>query len=392
MGGITEDRQKKLLNLTSKQIKSLILENKLTYEDIFFLIDNNKIGEDMISVLIESDVYLIKEIYVEYQNRLKTEYFNQLQEEKPTDSFMEAVAIIWGASVIPSMMKQREAEFNKAVLEIKVKETEYYYNYPKKRSNAIHKHNAKTLLKSEFFDEKIKDIYKRTKRKDRPISYKRILQNEEKFKKYVIKMYDKNLKTYKSLTNGLQKSTYIDNLVKKYLNTEKIIPYFNKDGSIRSYHTLEDYNAMVYNVRQTDRAWNTALAIAKEKGIDSFYIEPHAFCCPACAVHQGKIYDEKQLEKAIDEGLKHPNCKCNLIVYEGQKEINRNEENYDTPTWHEKYKMQQKIKGLQLEKSRLWNDLKIYKQLEAFGSYDEAKQRVNAINRAIRNLKKQIEL
>lgn len=386
-----EERRKKLLSLNVDQIKDLILDNKLTYDDIYFLIENGKIGEDVISVLIESEVFLVKEAYVDYQNRIKTEYFNHLIEEKPTESFIEAIALIVGASSIIPTMKKREAEFNKAVLEIKVSEKENYYYYPKKRSNAIHKHNAKTLLKSEFFDNKIKEIMEKTRRRDRPLNYKSILQNEEKFNKYVIKMYDKRLKTFKSLTNGLEKNTYINSLVKKYMNTEKIIPYFNKDGSIRSYHTLEDYNAMVYNVRLTDRAWSTTLAKAKEDGIDLFYIEPHPFCCPICAIHQGKIYTEKQLEEAIDEGLKHPNCKCNLIAYEGQKEIERNEENYNTEEWHEKYKIQQKIKGLQLAKSRLWNDLKIYKQIEEFGSYDETKQKVNAINKAIRDLKKKIE-
>lgn len=382
-----EERRKKLLSLSIDQIKDLILYNKLTYDDIYFLIENGKIGEDVISVLIESEVFLIKEVYVDYQNKVKTEYFNQLQEEKPTESFIEALALIWGSYTIIDIMKRREKAYNKAVYEIKI---EFDGDFDL-RSNEVYKHNPKALINSTFFDEKIADIMKRTKRKDRPLDYKDILQNEEKFKNYVIKMYDKQFKTLTNFNNVLDKNDYLDKLVKKYMNTEKIIPYFNKDGTIRSYHTLEDYNAMVYNVRLTDRAWNTTLARAKEKGIDLFWVEPHAFCCPMCARHQGKIYTEKQLEEAIADGLKHPNCKCNLLEYEGQKIIERNEEDYNTEEWHEKYKIQQKIKGLELKKSRLWNDLRIYKQLEQYGSFDEVKKEVNAINRAIRDLKKSLE-
>ena len=67
------------------------------------------------------------------------------------------------------------------------------------------------------------------------------------------------------------------------------------------------------------------------------------------------------MENAIEGGVGHPNCSHVWIPFYDESQIQNDK--YDSSEWEEKYKTKQKIQSLDLQKSRLLADRRIYKEL-----------------------------
>ena len=87
-----------------------------------------------------------------------------------------------------------------------------------------------------------------------------------------------------------------------------------------------------------------------------------------CAEYQGYIYTDDpsdtrfpQKEEAIEGGVGHPNCKHDWTLYWSEEQIQ--DDKYNSAEWEEKYKIQQQIQQIELTKSRLLADRRIYQNL-----------------------------
>lgn len=209
-------------------------------------------------------------------------------------------------------------------------------------------------------------------------------------------IYIKRIENFYKNTEKTLKKEYIDEKaylskkVSQYDKIQKVVPYYNKDGTIRAYFDIAGYNSMVYNTNLTSSAWNATIDNAKESGNDLVYVEPHPFSCPLCQEWQGKIYALSNnhpvypnIEEALKGGLKHPNCKHNITEYYGQKET----EIYTSNEWVEKYNARQKKQSLELERKRLKNDREIYKGLENNEEVDKINNKIRKLNSKIKEQK-----
>lgn len=209
-------------------------------------------------------------------------------------------------------------------------------------------------------------------------------------------IYIKRIENFYKNTEKTLKKEYIDEKaylskkVSQYDKIQKVVPYYNKDGTIRAYFDIAGYNSMVYNTNLTSSAWNATIDNAKESGNDLVYVEPHPFSCPLCQEWQGKIYALSNnhpvypnIEEALKGGLKHPNCKHNITEYYGQKETAI----YTSNEWVEKYNARQKKQSLELERKRLKNDREIYKGLENNEEVDKINNKIRKLNSKIKEQK-----
>lgn len=146
---------------------------------------------------------------------------------------------------------------------------------------------------------------------------------ETQFGKRLLKEYTKKYERLKKYDYDLQ--AYLTAQIKNYRNMEKFIPYFHKDGTIASMRTLSDYNSMLYNVNLTKSGWNQSIKDAQILGQDLLILNGHPNSCPICASHQGRIYSISgigypSVDSAEEDGVGHPNCKCEWSIYYGNKE------------------------------------------------------------------------
>jgi hypothetical protein len=196
-----------------------------------------------------------------------------------------------------------------------------------------------------------------------------------------IKLYKNMLKRYKDspeINNDLRR------LVERYDKLDKTIPYFNKDGSIRCYNTIATYNSMLYNVNLLRSSWNRSIFDSKILDNNLWYLPAHPYACPMCAEYQGLVYTDNpfdrrypQKESAIEGGVGHPNCKHDWLLYWSDEQIQ--DEKYNSAEWEEKYKIQQQIQQIDLTKSRLLADRRIYKNLGQEDMVDITTTKIKAL-------------
>ena len=172
--------------------------------------------------------------------------------------------------------------------------------------------------------------------------------------------------------------------MKKYDKIDRQIPYFSHTtGDIIRYVDVSTYNSMLYNVNLTRSAWNRAIYDAKLLGNHLWYLPAHPFACPHCAEYQGEIYADKSglgyplKEEAISGGVGHPNCKHVWVSYWSKEQLQ--EEKYNSTEWIEKYETKQKIQSLDLKKSRLLTDRRIYKELGQQDLVDKTTEKIKRI-------------
>lgn len=210
--------------------------------------------------------------------------------------------------------------------------------------------------------------------------------------------------TQKGLELAQDKEAYLNTIVPKYDKIDKSIPYFSHaTGEIRCYQTIATYNSMLFNWNLTHSAWNRTEYDAKVLGNNLQYLVAHPYSCPHCMEYQGYVYADdkptKQEEKilmkygkprehmkedAIRGGVGHPNCKHVWTIFWDIDQIQ--EDNYNSSEWQEEYEKQQKEQALDLEKSRLLSDRRIYQELGNQSKVDEISGKIKAIREKKKNL------
>lgn len=315
--------------------------------------------KDPFSLFIEDSVYYSSNQYYKLMFQTKKLFFKCLNENKPLNYFEQEASKIWD-KVDHKYMEQRIEELENMI-------------------------SAKNTDGHEILnpDAKFEEIFKLEPER-------RFIEVERKYQKTMERYYKGRLKT---LQNGyVDKQTYLKNLVNKYDKTQSVIPYYNKDGTIRSYHNIASYNSMLYNVNLTRSGWNRTIYDSKLLENDLAYLPAHPFACPLCMQWQGRIYSVSGKSKkyppkdtAIKGGIGHPNCKHQWTIYWGIEDVQK--EKYNNAEWEEQYEKKQKIQALQLERTKLKNDKSIFAELGNYEEVDKVNSKIKKINSVINELK-----
>ena len=328
----------------------------------------------MVEKYIDEEVWECTLKYIRMMRVTKEKYFESLLEGKSVKEYAKELHDLW--TMDHRFMDKAIEELNQMVAEIDIKDYEEY---------AITTQKSVKVDDGKLYYENVDKLY-----------YP--LNPEEEFKKIENKYVDNHIKSYKrqsKLINKVaDKNEFLSKLVPKYDKLDKTIPYYNHDGSLKCYNTIATYNSMLYNVNLTRSAWNRTNYDAEILGNDLQYLVAHPYACPKCMFYQGKVYttnpnDKRypQKEEAIEGGVGHPNCKHTWTLFWSTEQIQRDK--YNSSEWAEKYKTEQKIRSLDLEKSRLLSDKRIYKNLEQQDKVDECSSNIRDIRAKIKELKDQ---
>ena len=208
----------------------------------------------------------------------------------------------------------------------------------------------------------------------------------DKYIRVITNYYGKTLGTIKK--EYIKETEYLLEKVSKFDKVEKVVPYY-RNGKIYAYHDIASYNSMVYNTNLTNAVWNETLENAIRTNNDLVYVPGHWGSCPYCVPYEDRIYSltnanpiYPNIQVALDGGLKHPNCKHPIENY--NSEIKTTASVSSPP---EVYNSLQKINALELKKSRLKNDKKIYKELGGYDDIDKVNQKIRKINQKIKEQK-----
>ena len=306
---------------------------------------------------INQSVFKVNLKYARLQNKTKELFFKCLNENKDLEDFKKGLEKIWG-NLDHNFLQDELVEYEEM----------------------IHEQNLKRETKEEIEDSFVPVIGM--------ISLGVILGVEEKFKKIKEREYKNSLKSY---AYKHSKEEYLKMKVPRYTN--QIVPYYKKDtNQIQRYVQMSTYNAMIHNTNLTRAGWNTTLNDAEYLGVQEFWIPPHNFSCPYCAMYQGRVLSRSEVELYIgaeaqeQEGdILHPNCKCVLTIYDNGTQLRR--PRYDEAQLEEQYKIRQKVNSLTLKKEEILTDIRIQKSLGNYDQVDELNQQRNKINSSIRELK-----
>lgn len=328
----------------------------------------------MVEKYIEEEVWDCVIKYIRMMRKTKEKYFESLLEGKSVEQYSKELKELW--TVDHSYMDKAIEELNEMVAEIDIKDYEEY---------AITTQRSVKLDNGKLYYENVDKLY-----------YS--INPEADFIQMENKYVNDHIRSYKRQSNLLSKTpdknNFLSKLVPKYDKLDKTIPYYNKDGSLKCYNTIATYNSMLYNVNLTRSAWNRTNYDGEILGNNLQYLVAHPYACPKCMFYQGKVYTTDpndtrypQKEEAIEGGVGHPNCKHTWTLYWGEDQIQK--EKWNSSEWEDKYKNSQKIKSLDLEKSRLLSDRRIYKGLEQQDKVDECTSQIKEIRAKIAELKDQ---
>ena len=219
------------------------------------------------------------------------------------------------------------------------------------------------------------------------ISSESELKARDKYIRILTNYYGKTLGTIKKA--DIDTAEYLLNKVSKFDKVEKVVPYYDKKGRIVAYHDIASYNSMVYNTNLTNSVWNETLDNAIKTNNDLVYVPGHYGSCPYCQPYEDRIYSKTGanigfplLQEAIDNGLKHPNCKHPIENYSSEVATTPS---VSTPP--EVYNTLQKIRALELKKSRLRTDKSIYKELGSYEDVDKTNQKIKKVNEKLKEQK-----
>lgn len=328
-----------------------------------------------LNIFVQDKVWESLMKYNRMQLTTKEKFFENLYKQTSVDEYTKDIYDLW-EKIDHTYMDKSIKELQRMVIQRDFKNAEMYGN-KKITTRSIKLQN--TWRKFKLTND---ELYPLNPEKD----FKTI---EERYVKRHIKLYKNTLKRYKD-SKDLAKD--LSNFMKTYDKLDRTIPYFSHTtGKIIRYVDIGTYNSMLYNVNLTRSAWNRAMYDAKLLGNELWYLPAHPFACPMCAQYQGKVYADREglgyplKEEAIEGGVGHPNCKHVWVSYWGYDQIQ--EDKYNSAEWEEKYKTQQKIQSLDLKKSRLLADRRIYKGLGQEDLVDKTTERI----KTIREKKKELE-
>lgn len=320
--------------------------------------------KDPFNLFIEDSVYYSSNQYYKLIFKTKKMFFEYLSQNKSLEEFKKESAKIWN-KVDHKYMEQRISELEKMI-------------------------EARDLKGQEIINPNAEytQVYDLVKEE-------RFIEVEKKYKSTIDNYYKSRLKTVNK--EYINKNAYLSKIVSEYDKTQAIIPYYNKDGTVRSYHNVASYNSMLYNTNLNRAGWNRTLYDSDLLDNDLLYLPAHPFACPLCMEWQGRIYSASgksgyidghkyvPQEMAIAGGVGHPNCKHQWTIYWDKSQIQDN--NYNSGYWEEQYENKQKIQSLQLERTKLKNDRAIYQSLNNYDEVDKANQKIKKLNSAIKELK-----
>lgn len=319
-----------------------------------------------LDIFIGDKVWNSLEKYTRMELTTKEKFFENILKGTPVEEYSKEIQKLW--DIDHSNMTRSIEELQKMVIQRDFKDAEMYGN-KEITIRSIKLQN--TWREYHLID---KELYELHPERD----FKAI---EERFVNRHIKLYQNTLKRYK---DSKDLSSDLANFMKTYDRLDKTIPYFSHTtGEIIRYVDVSTYNSMLYNVNLTRSAWNRSIYDAKLLGNHLWYLPAHPFACPMCAMYQGRVYADMRglgyplKQEAIDGGVGHPNCKHVWVSYWSPEQIQ--EEKYNSSEWEEKYKTKQKIQSLDLEKSRLLADRRIYKDLGKQDLVDKTSAKIKRI-------------
>lgn len=239
------------------------------------------------------------------------------------------------------------------------------------------------------------------------------LNPERDFRTLEQRYVNRHIKLYK---NWLKRFTpeqikeQIEKIVKQYDSMDKTIPYYDHHtGKIKCYNTISTYNSMLYNVNLLRSAWNRTAYDSRLLGNRLWYLPAHRYACPGCAYYQGYVYAERGASYMellsiepyrhpyvlyVDDVLNdkanmgvtigHPNCKHSWSLFWSDSQVQTDK--YNSEMWEEKYKTQQKIQSLTLQKSKLLTDRRIYNDLGREDLVDKTTSKIKTLREKIKEL------
>lgn len=366
---------------------------KALIEAIAIYKETDYVSYEAISIFIEDRVWESTIKYNRMMNVTKEKFFENLYKNTSIDEYTREITELW--NIDHAYMDKAIEELNKMVIQ-----KDFY--------NAEMYGNKKITVRSIKLENSWRE-FKLTDDEFYPLNPERDFRIlEQRYVNRHIKLYENLLKRYKDSDD---KARALAEFVDKYKSLDKTIPYFSHTtGEIKSYQTITTYLNMLYNVNLTRSAWNRSIYDAKLLGNHLWYLPAHPFACPHCMKYQGYVYVDEpptpretnilrqygkpgywEKEKAIegdieDKGIAigHPNCKHVWTSYWSQEQIQ--DEKYDDAEWEEKYKSRQKIQSLELEKSRLLSDRRVYKNLEQQDLVDKTTSKIKRIREKIKSL------
>lgn len=349
---------------------------------------NEYISYEALTIFIEDRVWESTIKYNRMINVTRQKFFENLYRDTPLDEYVKEITNLW--NIDHSYMDRSIDELGKMVIQ-----KDFY--------NAAMYGNKKLTTRSIKLENYWRE-YTLTNDDLYPLNPERDFRTLEK--RYV----NRHIKLYETIKDRFKDSPDrardIANFVKEYERLDKTIPYFSHTtGNIIRYVDIGTYLNMLYNVNLTRSAWNRSLYDSKLLGNDLWYLPAHPFACPHCMEYQGYVYTNHpnptpreiniltQYGKlgswykgiAITNGVGHPNCKHVWVLYWSQAQVQ--DEKYNSEEWEDKYKTKQKIQSLDLEKSRLLTNRRIYKELGQQDLVDRTTERI----KRIREKKKSLE-
>lgn len=299
-------------------------------------------------------------------NKTKELYFRCLEEKRSAEYFSKEVSKIWD-NVDHKFMDKQIAKLEQIV-----------------HSNNVEQAINLGRFKNKQYVETLNWTYDDEYFKITPESD--FIAFENRFKKNVTTNY----KVARESIENTEKEEYLIKKMDKYnRQVNQIVAYYHKNGMLAHYVKLSSYLAMVHNTDLTRSGWNTTLNDAKNLGRDMFIIPYHPFSCLECYKHQNIPYTRAQVEllfgveaREQSGNILHPNCKCTLSIYWSPTQISN--EWKDDKEVDMEYKVRQKVNSLTLERTNLRTDMKIYKLIGNESKADYTRQKINKINKVIR--------
>jgi hypothetical protein len=295
----------------------------------------------------------------------KEKFFEDLQKGITPEEYKKRINGLWG-KIDHSYMNKNIEEVNKMILQKNFKNREIY------QDKSFIVSSPKLENSYRLYEEKFYKVYEIHKEKD----YKTLE------KRYVTQHIKEYQVMYARLKDIEDKDTYLANYVQTYNKLDNNIPYYHKDGTLKCWNNLATYLSMLYNTDLTRTAWNRTYYDSQILGMDVVYLSAHPYACPHCAEYQGKLYSYSgigypSVDSAIEGGVGHPNCKHEWLLYWDKSQIQKDK--YDSEEWVEAYKIDQKIKNIDLQKSRLLADRRIYKNLGDMGNVDLMTKKISKL-------------
>lgn len=204
---------------------------------------------------------------------------------------------------------------------------------------------------------------------DLPIRYE--LNSVDTFKFYENKYANKITNSYNRITEN--NVDFLTKIIKDFVKLEWVKIYSNG-----AKHSVADYLSMLYNVNLRMASWNQTIKDGEILGIDLVRLEYHPNACEDCLQHMGKIYSINgttkgydTIDKAYNEGVGHPNCKCNFTLVWNDTEIKVPQIDY--------YEQIQKGRALQRDIEKLKVDSELYRYIGNGEQADKTQSKINKL-------------